>query len=186
MTAEMGFSSENAAHRIAVLWDDEDGAHEGVYIPRRDTSSLMNHLAGGWIFPGEHYRATFNIEERDNHIQFRMESADHATKVEVSASVSDQIQPGSCFRSLQEASAFFSTGSLGYSATSSKNRLDGIRLKTYEWKVEPLVVEHVYSSYFADASVFPRGSVWFDCALIMRNVQHEWHAEEDLYVESPS
>jgi hypothetical protein len=182
----MGFSSENAAHRIAVLWDDEAGAHEGVYIPRRDTSSLMNHLAGGWIFPGEHYRATFDIEEQDNHIQFRMESADHATKVEVSASVSDQLQQGSCFRSLQEASDFFSTGSLGYSATSSKNRLDGIRLKTYEWKVEPLAVEHVYSSYFADASVFPPGSVSFDCALIMRNVQHEWHAEEDLYVESPS
>ncbi|MES2463936.1 MAG: hypothetical protein V4671_25480, partial [Armatimonadota bacterium] len=40
----IGFSSENAAHRIAVLWDDNEGkTQEGVFIPRRDTGSLLNH-----------------------------------------------------------------------------------------------------------------------------------------------
>ena len=43
----LGLSSENAAHRVAVIWNDDKGSHEGVYIPRRDTGSLMNHLAGG-------------------------------------------------------------------------------------------------------------------------------------------
>lgn len=33
----LGLSSENAAHRIAVVWEDDQGPHEGVYIPRRDT-----------------------------------------------------------------------------------------------------------------------------------------------------
>jgi uncharacterized protein YqjF (DUF2071 family) len=61
-----GFSSENAAHRIAVTWEDETGPHEGVYIPRRDTASLINHLAGGRLFPGEHHRARFRVEEHDN------------------------------------------------------------------------------------------------------------------------
>src|SRR4029453_13729370 len=37
----LGLSSENAAHRIAVVWNDDTGSHEGVYIPRRDTGSLM-------------------------------------------------------------------------------------------------------------------------------------------------
>jgi len=48
----LGLSSENAAHRIAVTWEDDGGAHEGVYIPRRDTGSLDNHFAGGRLFPG--------------------------------------------------------------------------------------------------------------------------------------
>ena len=49
-----GINSENAAHRIAVTWEDERGVHDAVYIPRRDTSSLVNQLAGGRLFPGEH------------------------------------------------------------------------------------------------------------------------------------
>ena len=33
--------------------------------------------------------------------------------------------------------------------------------------------------------IFPAGSVRFDCALIMRNVAHEWHAAEDLHQDLP-
>src|SRR5678816_666686 len=36
----LGISSENAAHRIAVTWEDATGPHEGVYIPRRDSNSM--------------------------------------------------------------------------------------------------------------------------------------------------
>src|SRR5688572_13695007 len=38
----LGISSENAAHRIAVEWEVEGKTKEGVYIPRRDTSSWFN------------------------------------------------------------------------------------------------------------------------------------------------
>ncbi len=48
----VGISSENAAHRIAVQWGKDGETHEGVYIPRRDTSSRLNTLAGGGLFPG--------------------------------------------------------------------------------------------------------------------------------------
>jgi hypothetical protein len=48
--------------------------------------------------------------------------------------------------------------------------------------VEPLQVDEVHSSYFSDETRFPEGSVAFDCALVMRNVGHEWHTAEDLYV----
>jgi hypothetical protein len=37
----LGISSENAAHRIAVVWEEAGQLREGVFIPRRDTSSLM-------------------------------------------------------------------------------------------------------------------------------------------------
>src|SRR5215831_16694803 len=80
-----GFNSENAAHRIAVTWEDKTGQQEGVYIPRRDTSSLINRIAGGRIFPGEHSPARFDIAERNDHIDFRMESQDGSVAVELSA-----------------------------------------------------------------------------------------------------
>src|SRR5438309_5422257 len=35
----LGMRTENAAHRIAVEWDDHSGRRQGVYIPRRDTDS---------------------------------------------------------------------------------------------------------------------------------------------------
>src|SRR5687768_18549974 len=40
----IGISSENAAHRVAVLWDEDDDTHEGVFISRRDTDSQLNTL----------------------------------------------------------------------------------------------------------------------------------------------
>jgi hypothetical protein len=47
----IGISSENGAHRIAVEWEEHGVTKEGVYIPRRDTSSKINAFAGGFIFP---------------------------------------------------------------------------------------------------------------------------------------
>jgi hypothetical protein len=78
-----GLSSENAAHRIAVVWDDDRGSHEGVYIPRRDTGSLMNHLAGGRVFPGEHKRAHFSVEDTGERIELAMTSADGHVQVDL-------------------------------------------------------------------------------------------------------
>jgi len=180
----LGVSSENAAHRIAVTWEDGGGSREGVYIPRRDSSSWINRLAGGRLFPGEHNAASFRVEESPNRINLSMESVDQLVRVKVSGKLSTELSPDSCFRSTDEASRFFEAGALGYSATSHIGRLDGIELRTQEWKVEPLQVEEVYSSYFADQSLFPQGSCVFDCALVMRNVQHEWRAASDLYTDS--
>ena len=39
--AALGLRSESAAHRIAVNWEHEGKRHEGVYVPRRDTSSRL-------------------------------------------------------------------------------------------------------------------------------------------------
>jgi hypothetical protein len=52
LPAALGVSSENAAHRIAVEWDEAGQTRRGVYIPRRDTSSRFNVLAGGRLLPG--------------------------------------------------------------------------------------------------------------------------------------
>ena len=59
-----GLASENAAHRIAVQWDENGFVREGVFIPRRDTNALLNRLAGGRLFPGAHQAAKFIIKKQ--------------------------------------------------------------------------------------------------------------------------
>jgi hypothetical protein len=178
----LGLSSENAAHRIAVIWDDDTGSHEGVYIPRRDTGSLINHLAGGRLFPGEHQRASFRVEEAGDRIALTMSSADGRVEVDVAGRIADRLPATSIFQTLDAASRFFEPGSVGYSATASGHRLDGVVLKTHSWKVAPLEIERVSSTYFEDPTLFPAGAIAFDCALIMRNIAHEWQAGAPMYI----
>jgi len=178
----LGLSSENAAHRIAVVWEDAKGSHEGVYIPRRDTGSLMNHLAGGRLFPGEHHRATFRVEDADDHVSLQMQSADGRVRVDVAGRPATALPPTSIFGTVEKASAFFEPGSVGYSVTASGQQLDGVVLKTHTWSVAPLAMDRVLSSYFADETKFPAGTIAFDCALIMRNVAHEWQAGAPMYI----
>src|SRR5207237_5038884 len=124
-----GLNSENAAHRIAVLWKAENGeTKEGVYIPRRDTNSFINSTIGGKLFPGEHHRASFEIDENESKINFSMKSEDENASVKLSGTISDKLPENSVFSSLEEASKFFEKGSLGYSVTKGGNDLDGISL----------------------------------------------------------
>ena len=178
----LGISSENGAHRIAVHWDEGNETKEGVYIPRRDTSSLMNHFAGGRLFPGEHHHAQFDVKDDGALIDLTMRAKDDGVVVEVRARDAQSLPSTSVFSSLDDASAFFAGGSVGYSVTTDEDRLDGIKLKTQTWKVSALEVEHVRSTFFADESRYPKGSVTFDCGLLMRDIQHEWQSEPDLYV----
>ena len=178
----IGLSSENAAHRVAVLWDDGGVTREGVFISRRDTNSQLNHLLGGRIFPGEHHQASFSISESESDISLSLESTDTTVVVKVEGKIADALPSNSIFSSLAEASTFFEGGSLGYSVTHDPNRLDGLNLKTKQWRVEPLEIKTIYSSYFSDENKFPEDSIDFDHALIMKNVAHEWFSAADLYV----
>jgi hypothetical protein len=100
--------------------------------------------------------------------------------VELRAKPSRCLPSTSKFASLEEASTFFERGCLGYSATKAGDSFDGLRLMIRDWKVEPLDVAEVHSTFFADRSRFPRGSVEFDCALLMRDIDHEWQAAPPL------
>lgn len=177
----VGISSENAAHRIAVEWDEQGKPHEGVYIPRRDTSSRLNTLLGGRVFPVIQHHASFNISEGDGKYRIIIRSDDGSTRMAVEAETAPALPERSVFGSLAAASEFFENGAIGYSPADS-TELHGIELRSFNWKVEPLRVTRVESSFFDDPQVFPRGSVEFDCALLMREIAHEWHAQQSLQV----
>ena len=175
----VGLSSENAAHRIAVQWLSNGRRHEGVYIPRRDTSSPLNTLIGGRLFPGIHHQARFDIDEYEQHYRVALSSDDGGLSLVVEADVTTSLPATSVFESIEEASEFFEAGSLGYSPTRS-NEFDGLELRVFDWKVAPLAVSQVHSSFFEDDRLFPAGSTEFDCALLMKEINHEWHARESL------
>lgn len=176
----LGTRSENAAHRIAVEWEDEEERRTGVYVPRRDSDSRLNTLFGGRFFAGEYHPATFDVSEGDGRYEVSMASDDGEVAVEVTAGEADGLPEESVFGSVSEASEFFRQGSLGYSP-SGDGDFDGIELCPVDWEVTPLSVESATSSYF-EGDRFPDDAVRFDDALLMRDIAHEWRRRESVCV----
>lgn len=180
--AGMGISSENGAHRIAVEWEEEGTLKEGVFVPRRDTSSRANVLAGGRIFPGRHQRAEFSVEEGQGRYSVAFRSED-GTSLTIQASDTTAWTDTSVFPDLMSASRFMERGAIGYSPTRKQGTFDGLELRTSKWQVAPLGVAGLRSSFFMDRSVFPEGSVRFDSAMVMKDIAHEWRAARTLTTE---
>jgi len=174
---QLGVGSENGAHRIAVEWTENGERKEGVYVPRRDTSSRLNALAGGTIFPGINHLAEFTVNEKEGNYEVGFVSEDK-TSLSIKAKETETWNTKSVFENLQCVSDFFEAGSVGYSP--DKNDYDGLELKAYNWKVSLLEVEQVRSSFFENEAIFPKGSVIFDNALLMKDIEHEWIGLEQI------
>jgi hypothetical protein len=171
----IGISSENAAHRIAVEWMEQGQMKKGVFIPRRDTSSTWNHLAGGRIFPGAHHLAKFTVKEKQGRYLVAFKS-DDSTSLSIEAEETKEWNKESAFDKMKSASDFFKNGAVGYCPDMKENGFDGLELKTYSWEVSPLKVHDVRSTFFENPKIFPQGSIKFDNALLMKNIEHEWNS----------
>ena len=172
LPAAFGMASENGAHRFAVEWEDAGQLRQGVYIPRRDTSSKLNAVLGQQLL-GIHSHSTFTVAEEAGHYAVSFQSPD-GTQLAVEARETHAWPASSLFSTLAQASEFFRRGAVGYSPRSSGPGFDGVELHTNDWQVSPLAVQHVASSFFSDTDLFPAGSVVFDDALLMRSVAHDW------------
>ena len=169
----IGVSSENGAHRFAVEWDENGETREGVYIPRRDTSLFLNSVVGGRLFPGKHWLAKFNVTESNGNYHIACTSS-VATRILIAARETEQLPMGSIFGDLEQASNFFERGAIGFSPNGAS--FEGMELRTLKWKVRPLEVAQVRSSFFEDEDTFPKGSIEFDHALLMTKLKHEWRS----------
>lgn len=165
----VGHRSRNAAHRIAVEWDAADGPRTGVYIPRRHSSSRLVRLVGGRVFPGTHAPAAISFDATRDDLAVRVDASDLHVRV------AGRRGPGipfhsRLFQSLDDASAFFRKDAVGWSPTRSRT-LEGLRLDTDAWRVEPLAVTDLASSFF---DALPAGAAEFDHALLMHDVPTRW------------
>ncbi len=166
-----GIASENGAHRIAVEWNEDGETKQGVYIPRRDTNLRLNAIVGGRLFPGKHYLAKFNVHESNDNYVINLKSSDK-TEISIDAQECESFNQDSIFGNLENVSDFFEKGSVGYSPNGKI--FDGMELKSKSWKVRPLKVRNVKSSFFENEKIFPKGSVKFDNAILMTEIEHEW------------
>ena len=173
----IGVCSENGAHRITVEWEKDGVVKEGVYIPRRDTSLRLNAIVGGRLFPGKHHYAKFNIKEEGGKYHIDFTSTDK-TEISIDAKETPCIETGSIFETIENASKFFEGGRIGFSP--NRDKLDGLKLETYKWNVKPLKTIAVKSSFFENEALFPKGSIKFDNALLMTDIEHEWKSLESL------
>ncbi len=182
MPGFLGITSENSAHRIAVEWIDDDGTKkEGVFVPRRDTDSRLNSLAGGRLFPGVHHLSRFDVNDQGEKISMRIDADDFDSPlVDLKIRRLEEFPSSSIFSSLSESSDFFEAGCIGYSSRPDSCRLDGLLLKVPDWQLSAVEVEHVHSAFFDDPSIFPSDCIEFDHALLMRDILHEWHAEPEM------
>jgi len=177
LPSQVGFGSENAAHRIAVEWKEDGRLRSGVYVPRRDTNSRFNTLLGGRLFPGVHSHAAFEVDESDGQYDVSMTSDDGETHVHVRGTPAESLPGDSVFPSVDAASTFFERGSVGHSPNKRTNEFERLELHTFEWDVTPLAVDAVASSYF---DAFADDAVDFDHALLMKDIEHEWYEGDSL------
>jgi hypothetical protein len=173
LPAALGVSSENAAHRFAVHWNESGQMRTGVYIPRRDTNLRLNAWVGGRLFPGVHHRSSFDVQEADGEYRVGFRSPD-GEAISVHVRRTEHFADDSVFRSLQEASAFYESGSCGYSPGRVEGRMEGLELRTERWQVEPLEIQSVKSNYFDTLGGIA------DNALLMTGIDHEWHSLDPI------
>ncbi len=171
-------NSENAAHRFLVTYKENGNIMQGVYIPRRDTDSLLNVFLAGKILSWPHFSDSFRVAEHDGSYFVDMRSRDGKTQIKVDAMSGYKFPSNSMFHSLEHASSCFENCSTGISPSTSPGIFKAIHLCTRNWKVSPLKIKSLSSSYFQDQSVFPPGSITFDNALLMQNVNHEWRIKK--------
>ena len=93
-----GINSENAAHRIAVEWEQNGEFKEGVFINRRDTDSILNSFAGGRLFPGVHHHAKFDVVENDDDYYVSVKSRDQLTRIKVKGQKTNRLSKKVRFR----------------------------------------------------------------------------------------
>lgn len=176
-----GWRAENAAHRIAVEWHGVGGPQQGVYIPVRHSASWLPVLGGGRIFPGAHRKARFTTAETASRFNIVMNSVEAQLEVGASAVTGSAIWQSTLFSNLAEASALFAAGKVAWSPGRRQGVVEGVRLQTERWQIEPAEV-HTLSSSFFDA--LPSSAISFDSALLMRNIPSYWSSAGTLSAES--
>lgn len=170
----VGWRGENAAHRIAVEWDDASGIRTGVFISQRHSSSWLPVAIGGRLVPGVHGHASFRVVETRDRIT--VDFAAPGTTVRADVAVSPTWN-SSLFPTLAAASDFFRSGSVGWSPDRHGTGLEGLKLETDRWSVEAGEILGMQSSFF---DALPPGSAVLDSVLVMRGVPVTWSSPRPL------
>jgi hypothetical protein len=165
---QIGFSTENVAHRVAVEWEEHGDIRTGVYIVERHSSSLLPVLAGGRLFPGVQRRGRFALDESDSRFRVRMTS--RGTSVALDVELTPEWE-SSLFPSAEDASGFYRAGSVGWSPRRNGRGVEALELTSEQWSAEPGRVLSIESSFF---DALPERAAVLDSVVVMRDLPLFW------------
>ncbi|MFF1540640.1 DUF2071 domain-containing protein [Microbacterium sp. NPDC058269] len=163
-----GITTENAAHRFAVEWDEGGATRTGVYVIERHSSGVVPVIGGGRFFPGMQRRARFETEETDARFQVRMLASDASVSADVE--VVEEWE-STLFPTVDDASRFYRSGAVGWSPRRDGRGAEAVELSSTRWAVDAGRVNEIRSSFFDG---LPRGAAQIDSALVMRDVPVTW------------
>lgn len=167
-----GLSTENAAHRFAVEWDEGEETRTGVYVIERHTSGVVPIIGGGRFFPGVQRRARFEIEETDERFQVRMEAPDVSVSADVELA---EEWESTLFPTVDDAAQFYRAGAIGWSPRRGDRGAEALELSSTRWSVDAGRVIEVGSTFFDE---LPRGAAEIDSVLVMRDIPVTWRRPE--------
>ncbi|MBK8268607.1 MAG: DUF2071 domain-containing protein [Planctomycetes bacterium] len=174
-----GISVDSTAHRVAVEWSIGSTMQTGVYIFRRDCASRFVRLLGGRVFPGVHSKASVNVIESDDQIQWDVKTRYGVGDLSIDVATNCLMPLTSALGSLESAREFFAEGACGYSPRRSGGNLDGVKLCIPDFRLMPAQVNSLRSSFFENQLIFAGGSIEFDSAFLMRDIVHHWQVMEN-------
>ena len=174
----LGSSSENGTHRFCIEWDDNGKVKKGVFVMQRFTNSKLHELGSNILSPGALSFAEFKIEEENNKysVEFMSKNGD---QVKLVVTGNGQFH-SEVYSSIEEVSNDFKTDSIGFSPFKN-NIFYGVKLVTKSWKVSPLDLISIKSSFFENEEFFPKGSAQVDHCLLMENIGHSWSKVDSVY-----
>lgn len=110
----------------------------------------------------------FDRSETGDRIRLSMTAPNASVRADVRVGTGWTSTP---FGTVEDASAFFRNGAVGWSPSRDGRRLEGLRLDPTAWAVQPGEALNVESSFF---DALPAGSATLDCVLVMRNMPITW------------
>lgn len=159
-----GLRSENAAHRMAVEWDENGEVRRGVYIFERHSSAWSPVLFGGRLFPGVHRKARFTIDESGDRYALTMDTKGESLAADVE--VGGEWRSG-VFATVEDASEFYRAGRIGWSRRHDGVTFEPVAVTSEEWSVEGARMLSLRSSFF---DALPHGAAEFDSVVVMRDL----------------
>ncbi|MEM7367373.1 MAG: hypothetical protein AAF587_02160 [Bacteroidota bacterium] len=182
----VGFSSMIVEHQIAASWENAGKLCHGLYIPRRDTSSLLQMMVGDRLSGGMHHLSRIRARIRYDRYTLGMRSIDQqGVKVQLMAKLTDRFPMGSVMKELETAVDFFESGKIAYSPLYKKSVFEGIAWQAKDYSIQPLRVERLNGNYWEELAGFPAKSVFFDHALLIQGAPHQWNHIPELIAPRP-
>jgi len=166
---------ETTTHGVAVEWESARALHTGVYILHRDrgapTAVAPAAIPRGRLGRRLHPVPEFTVDERADGLRVAYASRDRAVRVEVDVSLGSSLDASALFPDVPTAARFFDLDGAGAGWGPT---VRGLRLTAEDRSLGAAHILTARSSIFADASLFPPGSVHVDSGLLLRNVAVAW------------